>query len=115
LAQDLESCTEPPNEEDAMTTTAMPGTGRRHRVVATGLGLGRATATKALKHSEVDVTDAVAFLLRINGRCTGHVVNQMSAWPQLIPTSAAALTAVGALITLYVSIVREPKTRKGWH
>jgi dienelactone hydrolase len=98
-----------------MTVTAMPGTGRRHRVVATGLGFGRSTATKALKHSEVDITDAVAFLTRITGRDTAHVLNQMSLWPQAIPTSAAALTTVGALITLYVAIVREPKNRKGWH
>lgn len=98
-----------------MTVTAMPGTGRRQRVVATGLGFGRSTATKALKHSEVDVTDAVAFLSRITGRGTGHVLNQMSLWPQAIPASAAAATTVGALIALYVTIAREPKNRKGWH
>ena len=98
-----------------MTTTAMPGTGRRQRVVATGLGFGRSTATKALKHSELDITDAVAFLSRITGRSTGHVLNQMSLWPQAIPTSVAASTTVGALITVYVAIVVERKNRKGWH
>lgn len=98
-----------------MTATAMPGAARRHRVVATGLGFGRSTATKALKHSDVDVTDAVAFLSRITGRGTGHVLNQMSLWPQAIPASAAAATTVGALVTLYFAIVREPRSRKGWH
>ena len=98
-----------------MTVTAIPGTGRRHRVVATGLGFGRSTATKALKHSELDITDAVAFLTRITGRGTPHLLNQMSLWPQVIPMSAAALTASGALIALYVIIAREPKNRKGWH
>ena len=53
-----------------MTVTAIPGTGRRHRVVGTGLSFGRSTATKALKHSELDITDAVAFLTRITGRGT---------------------------------------------
>ena len=97
-----------------MIATAMPSTGRQ-RVVATGLGFGRSAATKALKHSELDIADAVAFLSRITGRGTGHVLNQMSLWTVAMPTSAAALTTVGALVTLYVAIVREPKSKKGWH
>jgi hypothetical protein len=112
---DVEDLTQPPNEGDAMTVTAMPGTGRRQRVVATGLGFGRSAATKALKHSELDITDAVAFLSRISGRGTPHVLNQISLWPPVVPTSAAALTTSGALIALYVAITRGPKNRKGWH
>ena len=35
---------------------------RRHRVVAIGSGLGGLTATKALKHAQVNITDALMFL-----------------------------------------------------
>ena len=93
-----------------MTVTAMPGAGRRHRVVAVGSGFGRLTATKALKHAQVDITDALTFLTRIAARGTAHVHNQASLWLHVIPTTAAVLSVVGALVTLCVAIVRGPKT-----
>jgi hypothetical protein len=87
-----------------MTAIAMPGTGRRHRVVAIGSGFGRLTATKALKHAETDITDTVTFLTRIAARGTAHVHNQMSLWLAVIPTTAAAFATAGVLLTLYVAI-----------
>ena len=85
---------EPPNEEDAMTATAMPsthqGSGRRHRVVAIGSGLGELTATKALKHDLVNIADALVYLTRMTGQGTSHVVNRTSLWVQVIPATAAA-------------------------
>jgi hypothetical protein len=117
-----------------MTVTATPGTGRRHRVVAIGLGLGGLTATKALRHDLVNITDALVFLTRMTAQGTSHVHNQASLWLHVIPTTAAVFASVGVLITLYVAIIRKRKsgsapsnfschdlprrsqqTRKGWH
>jgi hypothetical protein len=105
--------TKRPNEEDAMTVTAMPdaahGCGWRHRVVAIGSGLGGLTATKALKHDLVNITDALVFLTRITAQGTAHVHNRTSLWLQVIPTTAAVLTTIGVLITLCITIVRGRK------
>jgi hypothetical protein len=99
------------NEEDAMTVTAMPdaahGCGWRHRVVAIGSGLGGLTATKALKHDLVNITDVLVFLTRITAQGTAHVHNRTSVLLQVIPTTAAALTVIGVLITLYVAVIRD--------
>ena len=94
-----------------MILTAMPGTGRRQRVVAIGLGLAGLTATKALKHDLANITDALVFLTRITAQGTAHVHHRPSLWLQVIPTTAAALTTMGVLITLCVAIIRERKAR----
>ncbi len=91
-----------------MTVTATPGTGRRHRVVAIGLGLAGLTATKALKHDLANITDALVFLTRITAQGTSHV-NQKSIWLQVIPTTAAVLATLGVLVTLYVAVARGRK------
>jgi len=98
-------------KEDAMTATAMPGAGRRHRVVDIGSGFGRLTATKALKHAETDIADAVTFLTRIAARGAAHVHHQASLWLAVIPAIAAAFTAAGVLFMLYVAA---GCSRKGW-
>src|ERR1700739_3067499 len=91
-----------------MTVTAKPDTahecGWLHRVVAIGSGLGGLTATKALKHDLVNLTDALVFLARITAQGTAHVHNRTSLWIQVIPTTAAVLTTVCVLITLYVRV-----------
>jgi hypothetical protein len=92
-----------------MTATTIPGTGRRHRVVAIGSGLGGLTATKALKHDLVNITDVVVVVTRITAQGTAHVHSRTSLLLQVIPTTAAALTTMGVLITLCVAIVRERK------
>ncbi len=99
-----------------MTATALPGAGRRHRVVAVGSGYGRLTATKALKHAERDITDALTFLTRIAARGTAHVHNHTLLWLQVIPTTLAAFAAAGVLFTLYVAIGRRrpQQNEKGW-
>jgi hypothetical protein len=108
-----------------MTATAMPGTGRRHRVVAIGSGFGRLTATKTLKHAEMEITDALTFPTRIAMRVMAHVHSQPSLWLQVIPTTAAVLASVGVLVVLYAKHVaaqarrphgclrRSQRTRKG--
>jgi hypothetical protein len=95
-----------------MTATSMPGTahrtGSRHRVVAIGLGWVGLTASKALKHDLANITDALVFLTRITAQATAHVHNRTSLW-QVIPTTAAVLTTVGALIALYVATAASGK------
>jgi hypothetical protein len=100
---------EPYLETELLSTSPHPvaGTGRRHRVVAIGSGLGGLTATKTLKHSQLNITDALVFLTRITAQGTSHVVHQTSLWIQVIPATAAVATTVGVLITLSVAVVGE--------
>jgi hypothetical protein len=91
------------------TPDTVHGTGRRQRVVATGSGFGGLTATKALKHAQVNITDALVFLTRITAQGTSHLVNQRPLWLEVIPATAAVATTIGVLIALHVAVVREPK------
>jgi len=116
---DAETSTNPASREDAMTVTATPGTaprtGSRHRAVAIGLGWVELTASKALKHDLANITDALVFLTRITAQATAHVHSRTSLWPQVIPTTAIALAAVGALIALYAGTGRERNTSTRQH
>jgi hypothetical protein len=98
-------------EKSNMITTpdTVHGTARRHRVVAIGSGLGGLTATKALKHTQVNITDALVFLTRVTAQGTSHVVNQTRLWLQVIPATAGVAATIGVLITLHVAIVRVPR------
>jgi hypothetical protein len=93
----------------AMTGTA-PRTGSRHRAVAIGLGWVGLTASKALKHDLANITDALVFLTRITTQATAHVHCRTSLWLQVIPATAIALAAVGALVALYAFTGRERNT-----
>jgi hypothetical protein len=94
-----------------MAAIAVPGAGRRHRVVDIGSGFGRLTATKALKHAERDITDALTFLTRIAARGAAHVHNQASLWLHVVPATAAAFAAAGVLVTIGAAA---SYFRKGW-
>jgi hypothetical protein len=90
------------------TPDTVHGTGRRHRVVAIGSGLGGLTATKALKHAHVNITDALPFLTRVTAQGTSHILNQTPQWLQVIPATGVAAT-IGVLIALHVATVRVPR------
>jgi hypothetical protein len=75
--------------------------GRRHSILATGSGLTGLTATKALKFSQVNITDALVFVTRIAVQSTSHFVNQSSHWTPFLP----AVVKVGVLIALAVVAV----------
>jgi hypothetical protein len=77
-------------------------TDQRRRVAAIGSGFGGLTATKALRHAEVNITDAVVFLVRITAQGTSYVVNQTPLWLQVIPAIAGLAATIGALIALHV-------------
>jgi len=76
-----------------------------------GSGFGGLTATKALKHAQVNITDALVFLTRITAQGTSHLVNQTSLWVQVIRVTVAVATTVGVLITLCVAVVGELNKR----
>ena len=81
---------------------ALRWTGWRRRVAAIGVGFGGLTATKALRHAEVNITDAAVFLVRIIAQGTSYVVNQTPPWLQVIPAIAGLAAIIGALIALHV-------------
>jgi monoamine oxidase len=58
------------------TPDTVRGTDQRRRVAAIGAGFGGLTATKALRHAEVNISDVVVFLVRITAQGTSYVVNQ---------------------------------------
>ena len=82
---------------------ALRGTGWRRRVAAIGSGFGGLTATKTLKHAQLNITDAVVFLVRIIAQGTSYVVNQTPLWLQVIPAIAGLAATIGALIALHVT------------
>ena len=84
------------------TPDTVRGTDRRRRVAAVCSGFGGLTATKALKHAEMNITDAVVFLVRITAQGTSYIVNQTPPWIQDIPAIAGLAAAVGAIIGLHV-------------
>jgi hypothetical protein len=92
------------------TPDTVDRTGRRHRVVAIGSGFGGLTATKALKHAEVNITDGLVFLTRVTAQGTSLVVNQAPLWLQAIPAPAVAAT-IGVLIALRVALQRPERQR----
>ena len=85
-------------------------TDQRRRVAAIGSGFGGLTATKALRHAEVNITDAVVFLVRITAQGTSYIVNETPLWLQDIPAIAGLAAAVGAIIGPHVT--RTPRRRR---
>jgi hypothetical protein len=107
--------------EDAVTVTvALPThpraeqADRRHGVVSTGSGLAQLTATKALKHAEMNALDALTFVMRFAARGTAQVHNQTSLCFHSVPTAAAVLITVGLLIALYAKhVAAQARMRDG--
>ena len=85
------------------TPDTVRGTDQRRRVAGVCSGFGGLTATKALKHAEVNITDAVVFLVRITAQGTSYIVNQTPPWIQDIPAIAGLAAAVGAIIGPHVT------------
>jgi succinate dehydrogenase/fumarate reductase flavoprotein subunit len=88
----------------SVTSPAPPdGTGQRHRVVAIGFGFVGLIAAKALKHAQLNITDALVFLVRFTAQGTSHLVNQPSVWAEVIPANGAIATTMGMLVALCVA------------
>jgi hypothetical protein len=78
------------------------GTRRRHRVAAVGSGFVGLSAMKALKHTQVNITDVGVFLVRVAAQGASYVVNQTPLWFQVVPPIAGLAATIGALIALHV-------------
>ena len=86
----------------ATTLAASPGVaGQRHALLAIGSGLTGLAAIKALKFSQLNITDALVFVTGIAARGTSHFASQTSHWTPFVP---AVLTA-SVLIALAVAAV----------
>jgi hypothetical protein len=100
---------EPQNREDVVTVTVtLPApsedAGQRHRVVGIGSGLGGLIAIKALKLTQLNITDALVFLTGLIAHRASYLVNHTSLWVPVIPATAAIVT-VCVLIALSVCAV----------
>ncbi|MBV8787003.1 MAG: hypothetical protein JOZ00_09980 [Mycobacterium sp.] len=96
-----------------VTATTVHFSRRHRRIIATGSGLSGLTATKAMKHSQFDISDALVFLSRFAAQGSSHLTSQT--WFHVIPATAAASTVFGVLVTLCVAIGRERRVRRGEH
>jgi hypothetical protein len=88
------------------TPGALRRTGRLHRVVAIGLGLGGLFASRTLKFAQLNVTDALVFVTSLIVHRTSHLVSYTSVLVPVIP-AIAAVAAVGVVIALTVAVVAE--------
>jgi hypothetical protein len=89
--------------------------GRRHTILATGSGFTGLTATKALKFSQVNITDALVFVTRIAVQCASHSVSQASLWtpfvPAVVKASVLIALAVVAVANIAGLIAAQPSSR----
>src|ERR1700753_1366583 len=71
--------------------------GHRHALLAIGSGFTGLTATKALKFSQMNVTDALVFVTRIAAQSMSHLASQGSQWTPFAPAvvTASVLLALG--------------------
>jgi CHASE2 domain-containing sensor protein len=120
MARPSESFGEPQKREDAMTITATLSappdvTGQRHAILAIGSGLAGLTATKALKLSQLNITDALVFVTRFVAQGTSRFVSQASQWTPVIPAvvtlSILAALSVAAFANIAKLIAAQPNHR----
>jgi hypothetical protein len=99
------------------TFSASPGVaGQRHALLAIGSGLAGLTATKALKFSQVNITDALVFVTRIAAQNISHVAGRAPEWAPFAPAVATAsvliVLAVAAVANIAKLITAPPSS--GW-
>lgn len=86
------------------TLSASPDvTGQRHASLAIGSGLTGLAATKALKLSQLNITDALVFVTRFAAQGTSHFVSQASHWTPVVP----AVVTVSVLVAVSVAAVAD--------
>jgi xanthine/uracil permease len=81
------------------TLSAPPDvSGQRHVILAIGSGLTGLAATKALKLAQLNITDAVVFVMGIAVHGTSHFVRQASQWTPVFPAvvTVSVLVSIGA-------------------
>lgn len=89
--------------------------GRRHAILTIGSGLTGLIATKALKFSQVNITDALVFVTRIAVQWTSYFASQASPWtpfvPAVVKASVLIALAVAAVANIAELIAAQPSSR----
>jgi len=88
------------------TLSASPGVaGQRHALLAIGSGFTGLTATKALKFSQMNVTDALVFVTRFAAQSISHLASQASQWTPFVPAVVTASVLIALAVTAAANIV----------
>jgi hypothetical protein len=99
------------------TLSASPGVaGQRHALLAIGSGLTGLTATKALKFSQVNITDALVFVTRIAVQSISHLASQASQWTPFVPavvTASVLIALAVAAVANIIELITAPSS-SGW-
>jgi hypothetical protein len=97
------------------TLPAPPGVrGQRHAIFAIGSGLAGLTATKALKLSQLNITDALVFVTSMAAHRTSHVVRQASHWTPLFPAVVTVSVLVALLAAAAIHVVKRIAVQADW-
>lgn len=90
----------------ATTLAASPGVaGQRHALLAIGSGLTGLAAIKAIKFSQLNITDALVFVTGIAARGTSHFASQASHWTPFVPAVLTASVLIALAVAAIVNIV----------
>ena len=90
--------------------------GHRHALLAIGSGFTGLTATKALKFSQMNVTDALVFVTRIAAQRISHLASQASQWTPFVPavvTASVLIALAVAAVANIVELIAAPPS-SGW-
>jgi hypothetical protein len=88
------------------TWSASPGVaGQRRAILAISSGLTGLTASKALKFSQVNITDALVFVARIAAQSISRLWGQASQWTPFVPAVVTASVLFALAVTAAVHIV----------
>jgi hypothetical protein len=90
--------------------------GQRHALLAIGSGFTGLTATKALKFSQMNITDALVFVTRVAAQSISHLASQASQWTPFVPavvTASVLLALAVAAVANIVEIIAAPPS-SGW-
>jgi len=89
------------------TLSAPPDLSRpQHPILAMGSGLAGLTATKALKFSQLNITDALVFVTGVAVHHTSHFVRQASQWTPLFPAAVTVSVLVALLAAAAIDVVK---------
>ena len=99
------------------TFSTSPGVaGQRRTLLAIGSGLTGLIATKALKFSQVNITDALVFVTRIAVQWTSYFASQATPWTPFVPAVVKATVlialAVVAVANIAELIAAQPSSRR---
>jgi hypothetical protein len=99
------------------TLSASPGVaGQRHALLAIGSGFTGLTATKALKLSQMNITDALVFVTRIAAQSISHLASQAPQWTPFVPavvTASVLIALAVAAVANIVELIAAPPS-SGW-